>query len=106
MDLKGKYLTVKIDNENARVFFDLPAVSGKEETQWTFGGRVEGETQGVGIWLTIEEVATPEGMVMPAPGPYTTLIRWDWIITAVATTDKPAGSRASTPAQAPSREIA
>ncbi len=99
MDLKGKYLTVKIHNENARVFFDLPGVSGKGETQWTFLGRVEGETEGVGIWLTIEEVATPEGMVMPAPGPYTTLIRWDWIITAMATADKPPGTHVAMPMQ-------
>jgi hypothetical protein len=90
VDLKGKYLTIKVDDDNARVFFDLPRESGKAGKQWVFGGRIEGETEGVGVWMTIEDVTTPEGMVMPAPGPYTMLIRWDWILTAVATADKPA----------------
>ena len=34
-------------------------------------GKVEGETTGVGVWLTIEEIVNPEGMVTTASGPYT-----------------------------------
>lgn len=72
MDLKGKYLTIKVNDDNARVFFDLPRESGKAGKQW---------------------------MVMPAPGPYTTLIRWDWILTAVATADKSTEARPPMPLQ-------
>lgn len=89
MDLAGKYLTATVADQSARLFFDLPASGGPPDKQWTFIGKVEGETPGIGIWLRIEEVTTPDGMVMPAPGPYTTLIRWQWIITAVVTAEKP-----------------
>ena len=41
----------------------------------------------------IEEIVNPEGMVTPAPGPYTVLVRWEWIVTAVMTTEKPADLR-------------
>ena len=52
-------------------------------------GRVEGETSGVGVWLAIEQIVNPEGKVTPAPGLYTVLVRWEWIVTAVMTTEKP-----------------
>jgi hypothetical protein len=29
-------------------------------------------------------------MITPAPGPYTVLVRWEWIVTAVMTAEKPA----------------
>lgn len=92
MELTKKYLTAALTDQAARVFFGLPASSasaGLQDKQWMFVGKVEGETPGVGIWLRIEEVTTPDGMVMPAPGPYTTLLRWEWIITAVTTDEKP-----------------
>lgn len=89
MDLAGKYLTATVSDQSARRFFDLPGSSGPPDRQWTFVGKVEGETAGVGIWLRIEEVATPDGMIMPAPGPYTALIRWESIIAAVVTAEKP-----------------
>jgi hypothetical protein len=28
-------------------------------------------------------------MITPAPGPYTVLVRWEWIVTAVLATEKP-----------------
>ena len=91
MDLTGKYLIATIRDESARLLFDLPgAAAGKSERQWTFVGRVEGETSGVGIWLAIEGFVNPEGMTTPAPGPYTVLVRWEWIVTAVMTAEKPA----------------
>jgi hypothetical protein len=49
---------------------------------------VEGETSGVGILLAIEDIVNPEGLITPAPGPYTVLVRWEWIVTAVMTTEK------------------
>jgi hypothetical protein len=51
---------------------------------------VEGETSGVGATLAIEEIVNPAGMITPAPGPYTLLVRWGWIVTAVMTVEKPA----------------
>src|SRR5919106_3614350 len=63
--------------------------ASRSEGQWTFVGRVEGETAGVCVWLAIEDILNPEGMVTSAPGPYTVLVRWDWIVTAVMTTEKP-----------------
>ncbi|MGH7312628.1 MAG: hypothetical protein ACREJV_05605 [Candidatus Rokuibacteriota bacterium] len=76
-------------DQAGRIFFGLPASRPVADRQWTFVGQVEGETPGVGIWIRIAEVTTPDGMVMPAPGPYTTLIRWDWIVTAMVTAEKP-----------------
>ena len=90
MDLAGKYLVAAIKDESARLLFDLPAEAPtRAGRQWTFVGKVEGETAGVGLWLSIEEVATPDGMVTPVSGPYTVLIRWDWIVTAVISSEKP-----------------
>ena len=68
MDLKGKYLTIKVDDDNARVFFDLPRESGKAGKQWMFGGRIEGETPGVGVWMMIEEVTTNGREAYRKPG--------------------------------------
>lgn len=94
MDLTGKYLIATIKDASARVLFDLPGAGpARAEGQWTFVGRVEGETAGVGVWLAIEEIVNPEGMITPAPGPYTVLVRWEWIVTAVMTTEKPADLR-------------
>jgi hypothetical protein len=91
MDLTGKYLTATIKDDSARLLFDLPTpAQPRSERQWTFVGRVEGETSGVGVWLAIEEIVNPEGMITPAPGPYTVLVRWEWIVTAVMTAEKPA----------------
>jgi hypothetical protein len=91
MDLTGKYLTATIKDDSARLIFDLPHPGQpRSERQWTFVGRVEGETSGVGVWLAIEEIVNPEGMITPAPGPYTVLVRWEWIVTAVMTAEKPA----------------
>lgn len=91
MDLVGKYLVAAIKDESARLLFDLPAEASHSRVgrQWTFVGKVEGETGNVGVWLSIEEVTTPDGMMTPVSGPYTVLIRWDWIVTAVISTDKP-----------------
>ncbi len=89
MELTGRYLTAAVTNGAARRLFGLPDPPASADGHWTFSGRVEGETAGVGIWLRTEEVATPEGMVMPAPGPYTLLVRWEWVIAAVLTADKP-----------------
>jgi hypothetical protein len=90
MELTGKYLVATIKDSSARLLFDLPGAGpARSEGQWTFVGRVEGETSGVGVWLAIEEIVNPEGMVTSAPGPYTVLVRWDWIVTAVMTTEKP-----------------
>ena len=88
MDLAGKYLIATIKDESARLLFDLPGAA-RSERQWTFVGRVHGETAGVGVWLAIEEIVNPEGMTTSAPGPYTVLIRWEWIVTAVLTNEKP-----------------
>jgi hypothetical protein len=94
MDLTGKYLIATIKDASARVLFDLPGAGPpRAEGQWTFVGRVEGETAGVGVWLAIEEIVNPEGMITPAPGPYTVLVRWEWIVTAVMTAEKPADLR-------------
>jgi hypothetical protein len=91
MDLTGKYLVATIKDSSARLLFDLPGGGpARSDRQWTFVGRVEGETSGVGVWLAIEEIWNPEGMITSAPGPYTVLVRWDWIVTAVMTTEKPA----------------
>lgn len=90
MDLAGRYLIAAIKEESARLFFDLPPVQARPERQWTFVGKVEGETTGVGVWLTIEEIVNPEGMVTTASGPYTVLVRWEWIVTAVLSAEKPA----------------
>jgi hypothetical protein len=92
VDLAGKYLTAAVADQGGRIFFGLPPSKPVADRQWTFVGQVEGETPGVGVWIRISEVTTPDGMVMPAPGPYTTLIRWDWIVTAMLTTDKPAAT--------------
>jgi hypothetical protein len=90
MDLTGKYLLATIKDASARLLFELPGAGpSRSEGQWTFVGRVEGETAGVGVWLAIEEIVNPEGMITPAPGPYTVLVRWEWIVTAVITSDKP-----------------
>jgi hypothetical protein len=91
MDLAGKYLIATIKDASARLLFDLPGAGpSRSEGQWTFVGRVEGETAGVCVWLAIEDILNPEGLIItPAPGPYTVLIRWDWIVTAVLTTEKP-----------------
>ena len=90
IDLAGKYLIATIRDTSARLLFDLPGTgAGRSEGHWTFVGRVEGETAGVGVWLAIEDIVNPEGLATRAPGPYTTLVRWDWIVTAVLTTDKP-----------------
>jgi len=90
MELSGQYLFATIKDASARLLFDLPGAGpGRSEGQWTFVGRVEGETSGVGVWLAIEEIVNPEGMITAAPGPYTVLVRWDWIVTAVITTEKP-----------------
>ena len=91
IDLAGKYLVAAIKDESARLLFDLPAEASHPRAgrQWTFVGKVEGETANVGLWLSIEEVATPDGMVTPVSGPYTVLIRWDWIVTAVISGEKP-----------------
>jgi hypothetical protein len=91
LELAGKYLTAAVSDAGGRIFFGLPASRPVADRQWTFVGQVEGETPGVGIWIRIDEVTTPDGMVMPAPGPYTTLIRWEWVVTAVLTADKPTG---------------
>jgi hypothetical protein len=89
MDLTGKYLIATIKDASARLLFDLPGAGpGRSEGQWTFVGRVEGETSGVGVWLAIEDIVNPEGLITPAPGPYTVLVRWEWIVTAVMTTEK------------------
>jgi hypothetical protein len=91
MDLTGKYLIATIKDSSARLLFDLPGAGpSRSEGQWTFVGRVEGETAGVGVWLAIEEIGNPEGMITSPPGPYTVLVRWDWILTAVMTAEKPA----------------
>ena len=79
VDLVGKYLTAAVADQNGRVFFGLPASKPVADRQ----------TAGVGVWIRIAEVTTPDGMVMPAPGPYTTLIRWEWIVTAMVTTERP-----------------
>lgn len=90
MELAGKYLIATIKDASARLLFDLPGSGpARSEGQWTFVGRVEGETPGVGVWLVIEEIVNPEGMVTLAPGPYTVLVRWEWILTAVMTSEKP-----------------
>jgi hypothetical protein len=90
MDLAGKYLRATIKDESARLLFELPgAGQGRSEAQWTFAGRVEGETSGIGVWLAIEEIVNPEGMTTPAPGRYTMLVRWEWIVTAVVSGEKP-----------------
>ena len=91
MDLAGKYLIAGIKDASARVLFDLPAEKSdsRAHRQWTFVGKVEGETPGVGVWLSIEEVATPDGMVTSVSKPYTVLIRWDWVVTAVISGEKP-----------------
>lgn len=90
MDLTGKYLMATIKDASARLLFDLPSAGpSRSEGQWTFVGRVEGETADVGVWLAIEEIVNPEGMITPAPGPYTVLVRWEWIVTAVLATEKP-----------------
>jgi hypothetical protein len=91
MELAGKYLMATIKDNSARLLFDLPgAGQGRSEAQWTFAGRVEGETSGIGVWLAIEEIVNPEGMMTtPAPGRYTMLVRWDWIVTAVVASEKP-----------------
>ena len=91
MDLSGKYLVAGIKDESARLLFDLPAEAAQSRAgrQWTFVGKVEGETPHVGVWLSIEEVAMPDGMITPVSGPYTVLIRWEWIVTAVVSSDKP-----------------
>jgi hypothetical protein len=90
MDLAGKYLIATIKDASARMVFDLPGPGqGRSEAQWTFAGRVEGETSSVGVWLAIEEIVNPEGMTTPAPGPYTVLVRWEWIVTAVLAGEKP-----------------
>ena len=90
MDLTGKYLMATIKDASARLLFDLPSAGpSRSEGQWTFVGRVEGDTSDVGVWLAIEEIVNPEGMITPAPGPYTVLVRWEWIVTAVLATEKP-----------------
>jgi hypothetical protein len=90
MNLTGKYLVATIKDSSARLLFDLPGAGPvRPEGHWTFVGRVEGETSGVGVWLAMEEIVNPEGMITSAPGPYTVLVRWDWIVTAVMTTEKP-----------------
>jgi hypothetical protein len=90
MDLTGKYLIATIRDASARLLFDLPGAGpGRSEGQWTFLGKVEGETSGVGVWLAIEEIVNPESLITSAPGPYTVLVRWDWIVTAVTMTEKP-----------------
>jgi len=90
MDLAGKYLIATIKDASARLLFELPGAGpSRAEGQWTFVGRVEGETSGVGVWLAMEEIVNPEGMITPAPGPYTVLVRWEWIVTAVLTAEKP-----------------
>lgn len=90
MDLAGKYLIATIKDNSARLLFDLPgAGTGRSEAQWTFAGRVEGESSGIGVWLAIEEIVNPEGMTTPAPGRYTMLVRWEWIVTAVVASEKP-----------------
>jgi hypothetical protein len=89
LDLGGKYLIATIKEESARLFFDLPPVQTRPARQWTFVGKVEGETAGVGVWLTIEEIVNPEGMVTPASGQHTVLVRWEWIVTAVLSLEKP-----------------
>jgi hypothetical protein len=103
MELPGKYLIATIKDDSARVLFDLPSAGpGRSERPWTFIGRVDGETAGVGLWLALEEIVNPEGMVTSAPGPYTVLVRWEWIVTAVLTTEKPADAslvRLSRPAK-------
>jgi hypothetical protein len=90
MDLAGKYLSATIKDESARLLFDLPGAGpGRSEAQWTFAGRVEGETAGIGVWLAIEEIVNPEGMTTQAPGRYTILVRWEWIVAAVVAGEKP-----------------
>jgi hypothetical protein len=88
MELAGKYLIATIKDQSARLLFDLPGAA-RSDRHWTFVGRVGGETAGVGVWLAIEEIVNPEGMITSAPRPHTVLIRWEWIVTAVLTTEKP-----------------
>jgi hypothetical protein len=77
-----------LKDQSARLLFDLPG-AGRSDRHWTFVGRVDGDTAGVGVWLAIEEIVNPEGMITSAPGPYTVLIRWEWIVTAVLMAEKP-----------------
>ena len=57
MDLTGKYLMATIKDASARLLFELPGAGpARAEGQWTFGGRVEGETAGVGVWLALDEI--------------------------------------------------
>jgi hypothetical protein len=70
MDVLGKYLIATIRDASARLLFDLPAAgSGRSEAPWTFVGRVEGETSGVGVWLAIEDIVNQEVWSPPPPAP-------------------------------------
>ena len=66
MELAGKYLIATIKDQSARLLFDLPGAA-RSDRHWTFVGRVGGETAGVGVWLAIEEIVNPEGMITSAP---------------------------------------
>ena len=60
MELAGKYLMATIKDNSARLLFDLPgAGQGRSEAQWTFAGRVEGETSGIGVCCLLYTSPSP-----------------------------------------------
>jgi hypothetical protein len=87
MELAGKYLIATIKTRALVCCSISQARHGPTALDIRRPSRRE--TAGVGVWLAIEEIVNPEGMITSAPRPHTVLIRWEWIVTAVLTTEKP-----------------
>ena len=60
---------------------------------WTLWGQIQGETHGVGLWVTIQGVSNPEGKRIQIADPMTALIRWEWIIGASLSVEPPEHKR-------------
>lgn len=82
MNLAGNYLLVWLEESAARYFLGQPA-SGVTKGYWIVAGKAAGETPGVGIWLDMTILYTPDGdMISPSVSDKPTyLLRWDWIKT-------------------------
>src|SRR4030095_9360004 len=89
MDLTGKAATIDVSHEVlARLF---PPTQTYREGRWTLLGEVKGETPGVGLWLELFGVVTPEpeSKKIHSPLKNASLIRWEWIETMTVFAEKP-----------------
>jgi hypothetical protein len=90
MEVHGKYLVTWLTTDSARAAFGFN--EGRRAT-WHLMGRIEGETPGLGLWITVEELLDTEGQRVELPEANkdaATLIRWEWMVGAVLWRSRPA----------------